>query len=383
MMCKRCTLAEEIHGDVTLDEEGICNYCNAYEDIREPLNDLPTMEAQLKARFEEAKRKRIETGGEYDVLVPVSGGKDSSYLLLALARDFELKVLAVTGTTMFSHPQAMTNVEHLCEKYGIDHQFVEGWEEAETKLARKLMFDMGSVCPACFGAFARIILVGQEKGVPAIVMGDSRDQMFDGSPTLTAAGIRKGHLDNTLEYGERDYWWVKTYSKIFEGLGGLVRQTLADDPESRDACIAPFEALLTYEIPDFIPFYFFKGHNELQMVKELEEAGWVNLDKGMLGHPDCVFQQFSRNPVEQSRSMGVYIREGVLDRKKAVRELIRDLTASLARDDEAILKIAAEPLGMAPNDFKGCEWLEVGKEEQKELARQYLKMLEVMPEANA
>jgi hypothetical protein len=381
MMCKRCILAEEIHGDVTLDEEGVCNYCNAYETIREPLNDRPTMEAQLRERLEEAKRRRIENGADYDCIVPVSGGKDSSYLILKLSRDFDVKLLAVTGKTVYSHPQALENVTNLCRQFGVDHQFVDGWEEGELKFARQLFIDIGTVCPACLGAFARIVMVGQRLRIPTVVMGDSRDQMFDGNPTLTAFGIRHGHLDNTMEYGDRDYWWAKTYSKIFEGLTHLAHDTLADDPESFEKVAAPYREVASLDIPDFIPFYFFMGHNEIEMVRELEEVGWKNLDEGLLGHPDCQFQLFSRNSVEQSRSMGVYIREGVLSKQDAVKELIRDLEANLARDEGKILADAAEVIGLGPADFKGCDWLEVKKPQQMALARQYLEMLRALPEA--
>ncbi|MEW6073141.1 MAG: hypothetical protein AB1726_11205 [Planctomycetota bacterium] len=381
MMCKRCILVPEIHGDVTLDADGVCNYCTAYELIREELNDRPAMEARLRERLEQAKRKRVENEAEYDCIVPVSGGKDSSYLILKLSRAFDVKLLAVSGFTEYTNPQARENVERVCRHFGVDCRFVRGWEAGELKFARQLFLDIGTVCPACLGVFARIVMVGQELRVPAVIMGDSRDQMFDGNPTLTALGIRKGHRDNTLEYGEREHWWANTYSKIFAALTRLAGQTLSGDRQACDAVTAPYRQVAAGSIPDFIPFYFFMGHNEIQMVRELEEVGWKNLDRGLLGHPDCRFQLFSRDPVGQSRSLGVYIREGVLSRQQAVKELIRDLDANVARDEEKLLEDAAKVVGLQRADLTGCAWLEVKKPQMKELARRFLAMLRAMPEA--
>jgi len=68
--CTRCILPETFPG-IRFDEDGVCNYCLEYK----PVNVLG----------EEALVKVLDgyrgKGREYDCIVPISGGRDSSFVL--------------------------------------------------------------------------------------------------------------------------------------------------------------------------------------------------------------------------------------------------------------------------------------------------------------
>jgi hypothetical protein len=109
MKCSRCVL-EEIPGLIELDDHGVCNQCHehvalTYEGEEEFLR-------QVKA----VKKK----GSKYDCAVALSGGRDSTYILLKLVKDYNLKVLAINYENPMTHPIAKANIENAVRILGVD-----------------------------------------------------------------------------------------------------------------------------------------------------------------------------------------------------------------------------------------------------------------------
>ena len=69
--CIKCILPEHLPG-ITFDEKGVCNFCNDYEQNREKM-DFIQKKSELDALVEQARK----ISDAYDVLIPLSGGKDS------------------------------------------------------------------------------------------------------------------------------------------------------------------------------------------------------------------------------------------------------------------------------------------------------------------
>lgn len=88
--CRRCLLPQG-HFGVKLDKNGICNLCKYYDQHGEKFTRIEGLQDQLKERFNLLKGKY-----EYDAVVGLSGGKDSTYVLYKLVHDYGLKVLAMT-----------------------------------------------------------------------------------------------------------------------------------------------------------------------------------------------------------------------------------------------------------------------------------------------
>jgi len=114
--CKLCLLPENVPGS-DINSSGVCGYCRTYKDI-----DHSIQEDARKER-EEDLNKAIEACrgvGEYDCLVPLSGGKDSLQLLYKLKVEYKLKVLAYT--TNVNIPEiAWDNIRRALRKLDIDH----------------------------------------------------------------------------------------------------------------------------------------------------------------------------------------------------------------------------------------------------------------------
>lgn len=70
---------------VTLDKDGICNFCHEFREItyhgKETLDNII---ANIKNK-----------GAKYDCIVPMSGGRDSTYALYVARKIYNLRALAV------------------------------------------------------------------------------------------------------------------------------------------------------------------------------------------------------------------------------------------------------------------------------------------------
>ena len=74
MFCKKCTQSNQ-RPRIIFDEHGVCSACNFAEYKRSKI-DWKFREAEL---VELCNRYR-KGNGEYDVIVPCSGGKDGSFV---------------------------------------------------------------------------------------------------------------------------------------------------------------------------------------------------------------------------------------------------------------------------------------------------------------
>lgn len=89
--CKKC-LMPNTRPRLTFNETGICSACQ-WEEEKKTIVDWAQREKELCGIIEHERGKH-----NYDILVPVSGGKDSSYVASILRDKYKLHVLTVTIT---------------------------------------------------------------------------------------------------------------------------------------------------------------------------------------------------------------------------------------------------------------------------------------------
>ena len=122
-MVKRCSkcILPETGPNITFDENGVCYYYNEY--IRKK-NSMAINKAEnariLERLISEARKRRLQKGAKYDVLVPLSGGRDSSYVAYALTVKKDLRVLCANYDNPFSSKQATVNIDQIVNKLNVD-----------------------------------------------------------------------------------------------------------------------------------------------------------------------------------------------------------------------------------------------------------------------
>lgn len=88
--CRKCTVSNQ-RPRITFDENGVCSACNFAEFKRTKI-DWSMREKEL---IDLCNRHR-KNNGEYDVIVPCSGGKDGSFVAHQLKYKYGMNPLAVT-----------------------------------------------------------------------------------------------------------------------------------------------------------------------------------------------------------------------------------------------------------------------------------------------
>ena len=115
--------------DIAFDEQGVCNYCNDFlARAGHILHENPaTKQARLEAFV--AKLKVLGRRKPYDCVVGVSGGVDSSWVLVK-AVELGLRPLAVHMDNGWNSELAQNNIANLLRGLGVDLQtHVIDWEE--------------------------------------------------------------------------------------------------------------------------------------------------------------------------------------------------------------------------------------------------------------
>ena len=114
--CSRCIFDAQVP-NIAFDDEGVCNYCRLNERLD---REHPTGEAGRRILEQTAQRiKRENRRKPFDVVVGVSGGCDSSYLVI-LAKELGLRPLAAHFDNTWNSTIAVENIRNVLDKLGVE-----------------------------------------------------------------------------------------------------------------------------------------------------------------------------------------------------------------------------------------------------------------------
>lgn len=137
-ICSRCIMDTKSSPNITFDEQGVCCYCHQY-DRQFELFGYKGRESDEKLKALVKQIKEEEKDKEYDCILGISGGVDSSYLAY-LSSKLGLRVLAVHVDAGWNSEIAVENIQKMCKKLDIDlHTIVINWPSIK-ELQRAYMF---------------------------------------------------------------------------------------------------------------------------------------------------------------------------------------------------------------------------------------------------
>lgn len=171
--CTQC-LYPDTKPDLQFDDEGVCSACRAYENRNQV--DWDQRRLEFLDVIEEYRNK---DGSNYDCVVPVSGGKDSTYQVLKLL-SHGLNPLCVTATTCSLSDIGRRNIENL-KRLGVDYVEVTPNPIIRKRINKFALVQVGDISwPEHATIFTTPVRVAVQYGIRLLVWGENSQNEYGG-----------------------------------------------------------------------------------------------------------------------------------------------------------------------------------------------------------
>lgn len=311
--CTKCLLPDTYPG-VDFDNEGVCAYCRSF--IKPEL-----LGEQAFAQKIESKR-----GIDYDCVIGISGGKDSSYVAYLAKKKFGLRVLLVSYDFPFMVELARRNIRSISEKLECDLEVVRSPNDIEIPILRNHLISLAATgttwgqCLFChYGIEAVLDAEARRRGIPFILKGTTRQEKWWDPGNRTKLLLKRVKNISLREKAGFLFYQSKAYRRLIDHR----RQF----PLPGNSCFtvytrakAPDNGPETIEVFDYIPW---DQHVIERTLKE--EVGWQRPPKNLSWRYDCILEpllDFTYKKEFGISSAGLYlcglIRSGLIARQEAL-----------------------------------------------------------------
>ena len=200
--CVRCGLPDN-YPDAEFDSAGVCKTCREFSELKDRFNSYFRNPDDLRKIADHAKQTKT---GKYDCVVLYSGGKDSTYMLYQLVREFGMQPLVFNLDNGYISEEAKANVRRVTDALGVDLIF------GQTPHMKAIFADSlrrySNVCDGCFKVIYTLsINLARKEGIRYIFTGLSRGQLFETrlSDMFQARIFDTEEIDQTVLAARRAY----------------------------------------------------------------------------------------------------------------------------------------------------------------------------------
>ncbi|MCP4153809.1 MAG: hypothetical protein GY757_39145 [bacterium] len=325
-VCSNCVLPESYPG-ITFDKNGVCNYCDDYTG-REVEEEKQHFKSEDEVK--ECLKKYKELKRDYDVLVSVSGGVDSSFALIKMVKDFKLKPLVFHNDHGYEDETAADNVKKLCKELKVDlitWQYDLEFMKKLWKYFNEIDIEGMSPCYICGNVlYFHAVHLADKLGIPLVVNGYSKGQVEMMQDQEKGREWFGEMVEIILELGDKEF--LDTFTKKFSMLS---KQRIYRTRQDLDDSVDPEKIMV-------IPFFIFK---------------FYKTDKETL-KKECI-EIFDWKPIRQSypyrtTNCDIIWLNTYCDLKKRKYSLYQEEYATLVRSGEMTRQQALEDLRFEPPD---------------------------------
>ena len=222
--CTRCCLPETMEG-ITFDDFGVCTPCRSSEE-KMHIN-WKNKQSELIEILNKFKNKNY-----YDCLLPISGGKDSTFQAYVLKKVYKINSLAVTHGTNWMSLTGRYNLENCINKFNLDHLFFLPNRNTINKVAKRSPELIGDACWHChIGTQTFPMQTAVKWQIPLMIYGESiaeRDGRGSYKKILkpeekyyyglnVSAKVKPiKYVDNDIKYSEVQIWNYPSKKEMVE-----------------------------------------------------------------------------------------------------------------------------------------------------------------------
>jgi len=332
IVCTRCVM-DSTAREIIFDENGVCNFCKYYDEVRtKDLYQDDIGKQKLEALIKQIKEKGKNS--DYDCLIGLSGGVDSSYVAY-LVKKFGLRALAIHLDNGWNTELAVANVEQLVKRLEIDLKtYVLDWKEFKDIQTSFLKSSISNIeIPTDHAIWAILIKTAGKMRIPYIIAGNNV--------------VTESIMPESWLYGSKDSKLIKAIHRKF----GKVK-------------LKTYPSLTTFNYIDYllvrgirwVPILNYISFKKDEAKKFLmEELGWRDYGGK---HYESIFTRFFHTyylPEKfgydlRKSYLSAMICSGQMTREKALEELLNPPAPKelLNQDKEYVIK----KLGLTQHEFE-------------------------------
>ncbi|MDP3935332.1 MAG: N-acetyl sugar amidotransferase [Candidatus Giovannonibacteria bacterium] len=253
--CKKCVMPNT-KPDLFFDEEGICDACRSAE-IKSAAIDW---EARKK-EFENAivAKYKSKNSGNYDCIIPVSGGKDSHYQVYLIKEIYKMNPLLVSFESSSRTELGRKNLDNIKKAFGCDLIVFEKNPEVYRKMSVEGFKRVGDeFWPNHIGIFTVPVRLAVQMKIPLIIWGENSQ--------LEYGGPKASRMKNIL-----DRRWLEE----FGGLLGLRIEDVVGVDGVREEDIVSYKYPSEVELKAagitgvFLGYYFkWDARKQVELIKK-------------------------------------------------------------------------------------------------------------------
>jgi len=319
-MCKRCVM-DTTDSEIEFDSEGICNHCRKFENTvsyRIAGNNQGEFDKIVKAI------KAAGSKNEYDCVIGVSGGVDSTYLAY-LCKQNGLRPLAVHLDNGWNSELAVSNIEKVLKKLDIDlYTYVIDWEEfRDLQLAFLKASTPDSEIPTDHAIYSILMRVANEKNIKYILSGLNYKT--------------ESILPITWAYGHADWKYIKNIQKEFG------TKKLISFPHYSISYLFYTVGLKRVKFISLLNYIDFNKEKAMAVLEK--DLGWRNYGGK---HYESIYTRFFQSYIlprkfnidKRKAHLSNLINSGLMTKEEAINELEKEICPKelLEQDKEYTIK---------------------------------------------
>lgn len=165
--CRRCLYPTNHPLHLTLDDEGICSGCRVHEE--KDVLDWKERGDKLRSILDSYRNK---SGNNYDCIIPVSGARDSHFIVHTIKNVYGMNPLLVTYNKQYNTAVGVRNLANLRIRFNCDIMTLTVNPETVKKITRATMRKLGSIYWHCLaGQTVYPVQIAIKFKIPLIIWG--------------------------------------------------------------------------------------------------------------------------------------------------------------------------------------------------------------------
>lgn len=312
-ICRKCVLPDNFPG-IRFNSEGICNFCSGFQGIARMESKKSEYRKKFRKLLKEHKGRHA-----YDALMCYSGGKDSTYTLSVLKKDYGLNILAVTFDNGFLPEQTFRNIQGVVENLGVDHiifkprfdvlKKIFGACSKENIYPLKTLERASVICTSCIGLVKfNALRMALEKNIPFIGFGWSPGQAPVESSIFKNNPVMLKQMQEVI------------YRPLYKIAGRLINPYFPDEEHFNGK----------YSFPYNIHPLAFLEYDEAKIYREISRLGWkapLNTDSNS---SNCLLNSYANQIHSRKYGFNPYVfeiadmvRKGIMTRQEGLRKFAK------------------------------------------------------------